>query len=918
MQPEKSNSSKPLPKSFLDLLVIEKPLKYKFKKYKVKKYRNDMMSYEVDDQTKFRNSTSYARSSNAVLQNMYGSSKNNIYKTFMKRKHNIKEIETQYKKVFAKDLDSFDIETPFDIVEWENNIIYDDEKLNVDKEIIDNNLKECDIADFNNLNNKDSIDDNVIIEKKLRTVVSPLIKEFVDSTLEEDWDKYVIFDDEIQTKFKAFPTLYLDDPNLIFDKIDDKKVSKSKKRNKEYFSGDKPIKSKYNISNDKYYNLEMKPRSSLGSYGVQHSLPALKLEPKFYKTNHSKEELRDFHRPPLIFPCNQFIHCKKLTSSNISTSNIIKKMSDLTLKDSSEFVLFEYSEEMPPFIVNCGMVSLINNYYRKMSHRDDYESDQTNLTILDPDDPSPFFCFGEIKPGVSMKSLTNNLFTAPIFQHKNSDYLCILDNNVIYPRKISNIFCVGQEFPLEEIYAPHSRKLNIFCKNRLKVAAYRLFAFKEDGLKEFKMSQLDHLFPYFSEGSKRKWLKEYADCIKRGKETLWILKPSSSILNEEDLRKLVTPENICQYESMLASERRLEDQGYKYIADSQEEEDESVYVIPWQLTRNFTNACNGKGLLELEGPADPTGIGEGFSFRKIKLIKGNEAENRKIISEHQAKYKSEIDKIWNKQVSSLSNTKEIPFDKSYFDEFEKKDLTQEINQDLKKSTLKKEKKKTAQEKNNDKKEEIIKNVLIIKRTFIDQDMERTETEKITDPKIIKMYLKIRKTIKFDDKKSALKCGNCGQSGHMKTNKFCPNFIQSKKPTKKKIDHERKRAKNIFHDIMLKLITDFFSIAHSIAFHRPVSTKKFPDYLTIVQNPIDLTTIKTKIRHNKYIKFQEFIDDLILMRDNCMKYNGAEHSLTAVAQKMVDMAYEQFEIDKDKIEEAENIFMEFTLEENETH
>lgn len=864
MQPEKSDSPKALPKSFLDLLVIEKPIKYKFKKYKVKKYRNEMMSYEVDDQTKFRNSTSYARSSNAVLQNMYGSSKNNIYKTFVKRKHNVKEIETQYKKVFEKDLDTFDIETPFDIVEWEDNIIYDQDES----------------------------------EKNNETDVSPLIKEFVDSTLEEDWDKYVIFNDEVQTKYKTFPTLYLDDPNLIFDKVDDKKNSKSKKRTKEYFSGDKPIKSKYNISNDKYYNLESKPRSSLGSYGVQHSLPALKLEPKFYKTNHSKEELRDFHRPPLNFPCNQFIYCKKLLSSNILNSNIIKKMSDLTLKDSSEFVLFEYSEEMPPFIVNCGMVSLINNYYRKMSHRDDYESDQTNLTILDPDDPSPFFCFGEIKPGVSMKSLTNNLFTAPIFQHKNNDYLCILDNNVIYPRKISSIFCVGQEFPLEEIYAPHSRKLNIFCKNRLKVAAYRLFAFKENSFKEFKMSQLDHLFPYFSEGSKRKWLKEYADCIKKGKETLWILKESSSILNEEDLRKLVTPENICQYESMLASERKLEDLGYKYIADSQEEEDESVYVIPWQLTRNFTNACNGKGLLELDGPADPTGIGEGFSFRKIKLIKGNEAENRKIISEHQAKYKSEIDKIWNKQVNSLSNPKEISFNESYFEEYEKKDLTPEKVQELSKTES--------------------KNVLTIKRTYVDQDIERTEIEKITDPKIIKMYLKIRKTIKFDDKKSALKCGNCGQSGHMKTNKFCPNFIQSKKPTKKKIDHERKRAKNIFHEVMLKLISSFFSIAHSIAFHRPVSIKKFPDYLSIVKNPIDLTTIKTKIRHNKYIRYQEFFDDLILMKDNCMKYNGTEHSLTSVAQKMVDMAYEQFEIDKARIEEAENIFLEFTYDENESH
>lgn len=856
-----------LPRSFLDLLVVEKPLTYKFKKYKFCKVRSENMGYEIDDQTKFRNTTAYARPHNTVIKSISGSTKNAGLKNYLKKKQLEKDIKKQYINLQENSnlVDIGDnVNHPFDLIDWEKDIIYDTDK------------------DFSN-HYKDSL------------VHSPLVTEFVEAIFDDEWENNIIFDEDVQLKHKYYPTMYLEDPNLIFDKTDYKKSLKSKKRQKEYFSGDKPIKSKFNISNDKYYSQETRSKSSLGSFGVQHSLPALKLDPRFYKTNHSREELRNFHRPKLVLP-QGLIKFFDVVECEALSSNIIKKISELTLKDNSDFVLFEYSEEFPPFVVNCGMVSLINTYYRKTSLRDDYETDAPNLVILDPEDPSPFFSFGDVKQGTTLQSLTNNLFTAPIFSHQNDDFLCILETvdgiSKIYPRPISSIFCVGQEFPVDEIYAPHSRKLNIFCKNRLKVAAYRLFTCKDKGFREFKMSQLDQLFPYFSEGSKRKWLKEYADCVKKGKENIWILKPTSSVLTEEDLRKLITPENICQYESMLASERRLEDSGYKCVVDSQDEEDDSLFIIPWQLTKNFINAANGKGLLELVGPADPTGIGEGFSFRKIKLIKGNENENRKIISEHQAKYKSEINKIWSSQLSSLSSSKEIPCEPFYLQE----------------DTPKSEQKIT--EKNEE------GGLLVIKRTFVDEFGEKVEIERITNPKVIKLYLKSRKTIQYDEKKSFLKCGNCGQTGHMKTNKTCPNFTQSKKPTKKKIDFERRKAKSIFHDIMFNILNKCFNLPYSLAFHRPVSIKRFPNYLTIVDNPIDLTTIKTKVRHNKYTLFKDFLDDLELMKNNCVKYNGLEHSLTKVAEKMIEIGNDDWNANKERIDEAENIFIEYDYDENE--
>jgi transcription initiation factor TFIID subunit 1, fungi type len=90
---------------------------------------------------------------------------------------------------------------------------------------------------------------------------------------------------------------------------------------------------------------------------------------------------------------------------------------------------------------------------------------------------------------------------------------------------------------------------------------------------------------------------------------------------------MVTPEMVCLYESMLVGQRHLLDAGYGKAADGDEEtteENESKLDIeeqlaPWITTRNFLNATQGKAMLKLYGPGDPTGRGEGFSFIRVSM-----------------------------------------------------------------------------------------------------------------------------------------------------------------------------------------------------------------------------------------------------------------------------------------------------------
>lgn len=142
------------------------------------------------------------------------------------------------------------------------------------------------------------------------------------------------------------------------------------------------------------------------------------------------------------------------------------------------------------------------------------------------------------------------------------------------------------------------------------------------------MDDIKRAFPGHSESSIRKRLKQCADFKRTGMDSnWWVIKPEFRLPSEEEIRAMVSPEQCCAYFSMIAAEQRLKDAGYgeKFIFAQQDDDDEEmqlkmddeVKVAPWNTTRAYIQAMRGKCLLQLTGPADPTGIGEGFSYVRI-------------------------------------------------------------------------------------------------------------------------------------------------------------------------------------------------------------------------------------------------------------------------------------------------------------
>ena len=227
----------------------------------------------------------------------------------------------------------------------------------------------------------------------------------------------------------------------------------------------------------------------------------------------------------------------------------------MTGKDG-ELILAEYSEQYPPLINQVGMATKIKNYYKRTK---EVTVPQFTYGELAYAHTSPFL--GSLVPGQVITAFENNMFRAPIYQHKmpESDFLIIRNRMHYYIREINVIFAVGQECPLIDVPGPSSKRSNNFIRDFLMVFIYRLFWKSKDVPRKIKMEEIRKAFPTHSESSIRKRLKLCADFKRTGYDSnCWVLKSNFRLPTEEEIREMVSPEQCCAYYSMLAAEQRFE------------------------------------------------------------------------------------------------------------------------------------------------------------------------------------------------------------------------------------------------------------------------------------------------------------------------------------------------------------------------
>jgi len=412
-----------------------------------------------------------------------------------------------------------------------------------------------------------------------------------------------------------------------------------------------------------------------------------------YKTKLEKTEARSFHRPIIKFMRNEQVIfskprvVKKKHLKGKDTPAIFGTSKDLSMGDNSSILLLEYSEEYPTMMSNFGMGSRLINYYRRKDMEDNSRPklDIGETTVLLPQDKSPFSLFGHIDPGQITPALYNAMYKAPIFKHqtKPSDFLVIrnstgVEGHTYYMRNIENLHVAGQEFPSVDVPGPHSRKVTTASKNRLKMISYRLI--RHGKTHRVGVDQITKHFIDTTDMQNRQKMKEFMQFSKEHKQ--WVMRPGEAVPDEETIRAMIKPEDVCLLESMQVGQQHLQDAGFSKGDDDSEDEDgkegQSIeqQLAPWFTSRNFLNAAQGKAMLQLHGEGDPSGRGEAFSFIKTSMKGGFKAMGESVedkldakklkelgghsynVARQQKQYEDSIRRVWDAQKQSLSSSLE--------------------------------------------------------------------------------------------------------------------------------------------------------------------------------------------------------------------------------------------------------------------
>ncbi|RLV92560.1 Transcription initiation factor TFIID subunit 1 [Spathaspora sp. JA1] len=620
--------------------------------------------------------------------------------------------------------------------------------------------------------------------------------EISQDVLEEEQDEK-IFNGQIDDgTFK----LDMNDPNLLFI---------PKEASTTVDTATSSIESRFNISNDKEYqvlknNYHIKVRSQLSNLNIEHSVPALRLQTPYYKVKLSSQEARSFHRPRFNIRPGSLISFSKLKlrkkkkDRGKSLQQVFKKTIDLTTADTANLIAMEYSEQYPQILSNFGMGSKIINYYAK-ENRDDSSRPKAQLGethVLGLEDRSPFWNFGEVAKGDFVPTLYNNMIRAPIFKHENksTDFLLIKSqgsgsHQKFYLRAINFNFAVGNTFPVVEVPAPHSRKVTNTSKNRLKMIVFRVMNNK--GMARISVKDVSRHFPDQNDMQNRQRLKEFMEYQRQGDDQgFWKIKGSHDhVPSEDEIRAMITPEDSSMLDTMQYGQQALDDKltlwgseedkkeeepGKKKKSenpDDEEEDEEEEQVedtkkekkksssrdkeeveidideelAPWNLSKNFIIANQTKSMLQLNGEGDPTGIGLGYSFLRSTQKNGfrplfppppENVPKSNTAAYQQKLYEQEIKRIWYSQRGSLVDHGPGFNLNMIYDEYTPVNHEQFVN-----TKLESEQDQGA--------------ILRITRRIRDENgILQRRVETLTDPRLIKAYIKRKKQIEDELLKNA--------------------------------------------------------------------------------------------------------------------------------------------------------------------
>ncbi|RMZ80878.1 hypothetical protein DV737_g2751, partial [Chaetothyriales sp. CBS 132003] len=636
--------------------------------------------------------------------------------------------------------------------------------------------------------------------------------------------------ERLTSKLSRKVVLDLNDSELLLEEIDPDSV-RAKLRAGDQAPGSSTMRSKlsskFRQSNDAEYDLlkqnhQHKVRGQLSHLNIEHAMPAIRLQYPYYKVKPDVPELRNFHRKKMSFKnpitFSKPAKHKRKHFKGKAAKEIYAETKDLSLGDNSSATLLEYSEEHPIILAQPGMGSKIVNYYRKKGNDDTTrpKHDLGETQVLLPEDKSPFYNIGHVDPGEEATALYNSLYRAPLFEQdvKAQDFLVIrektgLGGDHFFLRKADNIFVVGQELPSAQVPGTHSRMVTTASKNRLKAISYRIARRKKTH--RIKVEDVTRHFPDTTDMQNRQKMKEFMQFSKEYKE--WEMRNGEDVPDEEHIQGLIKPEDVCLLESMYNFQQAIQEKAHLRLYGDGDPSGRGEAI-------SFLKISMKGGFKAQGGPL--------FTEDQKKKDFGGHSYN---VAMQQRLYEDSKRRVWERQKEALSSKTEptdmdAEGDVDAREEARARGSVRAAPVGIGTPSGRRRDDETGTSFSKRSVASQTQRYLKIKRTFLERDgSKRDEIHIVTDPAVIKAYQrqrgqsdneleqaiaerearkanapKRRKKTKNDataaspdgeagspngdagspapggreQKATQRKCANCGQVGHIKTNKkLCP-------------------------------------------------------------------------------------------------------------------------------------------------
>ena len=96
---------------------------------------------------------------------------------------------------------------------------------------------------------------------------------------------------------------------------------------------------------------------------------------------------------------------------------------------------------------------------------------------------------------------------------------------------------------------------------------------------------------------------------------------------------------------------------------------------------------------------------------------------------------------------------------------------------------------------------------------------------------------------------------------------------------------RRPKRGPHHGVMRQILIELGNHASSWPFQNPVNGEEVTDYYDVIKEPMDLSTMETKLENNKYDTLDQFLADAQLIFDNCRIYNPPSSPYAKSASKL---------------------------------